>query len=99
MQGEYKTRQRRFKFMRLSHVAQKTKFRGLQIESVIGPLGLFGHPQAYKVHWIDNAVVLLHSLSKKLNTTFSHICFLWGDISRYKNIMLDVIKAPNKIWF
>ena len=50
MKSRHKTRQRRSKFLRSFYVAQQTKFRGLQPESMVGPVGCLGNPQSYGLH-------------------------------------------------
>ena len=80
--------------MRKSYVAQKTKFGGLQTKSLVGPVGSFGHPQAYGLHhsWIALGASPLIPV-KKLQNTVSPISFLWGDIStdRQMNCLLHKI--------
>ena len=69
--------------MRWNYVARKTKFRGLQTESLIGAVGCQGHPQDYGFNhsWITLSVVFLYSLSKNFNPKQSSHFFSMGGIS------------------
>ncbi len=78
--------------MQKSYVALKTKFGGVQTESVVGPVGCLGHPQAYGLHHscIELSLVFLHSLWKNFNTKLSPISFSMSDISKTKIIQIAI---------
>ena len=86
--------------MQKSYVALKTKFGGVQTESVAGPVGCLRHPQAYGLHhsWIDLSLVFRHSLWKNFNTKLSPISFSMSDISKTK-IIQAAIESFKQILF
>ena len=86
--------------MQKSYVALKMKFGGVQTESVVGPVGCLGHPQAYGLHhsYIEFSLVFLHSLWKNFNAKLSPISFSMSDISKTK-IIQAATESFKQIYF
>ena len=68
-------------------IDRKTEIRCVQTESMLAQWGCSTHHQAYGFHhpWITHGASPPIPV-KKLQNTVSPISFLWGDISRDKQI-------------
>ena len=87
IKAKTKTNKKTLQVYAIKCIDQKTEVRRVQTESVYVHWGCSPNPQAYGFHhpWITHGASPPITV-KKLQNTVSPISFLWGDISRDKQI-------------
>ena len=88
--------------MQKQNGAQKTKLKGVQTESLIGPVGCHGgipKLMVFTISWMTPCSYSFLPCEKTSPQNSFPFLFCGVDISGHKDKMQAAIKPPNKIWF